>query len=508
MRHALEALTERAESRDMEVAVFGRVNTGKSSLLNFLLREHVLPVGAVPVSAVPVAIVHGLKREGRAWFADAAAQVVGFGRLAEFASENQNPSNARHVTRLKLYVPATLLAHGVRLIDSPGYGALSGAGTDAALAYLPRCDLGLVLIEASATPGAEDAAAVSALLRAGAETAVLLTKADLLADDDALRALIYARRALANATGSEVPVHLVSVKGAGAEYSRRWLEDALMPCIERAQAVRRSSLRRKIAALREDVIEVLQRSLAPGSAALQPARLEEAETILRGALDELDRTLARPAATLSDPARRAREVVSAAAYNAALILRGDLTSTNDLTPVLVAAARSVHAASAELTAREVGRVRAVLANALARAADAVAVRGVDEDELARPAGLPVANVEAYAPRWRVKRPRVLVAARFVLEPVLRRRLRRADAVDGIERSLAEFELRLEEWRAAQLQGLRRDFVARADRLRALASGAPQRTARAALESDLARLRALGADAEGASPTRTDAAHAH
>ncbi|MDA8108061.1 MAG: dynamin family protein [Betaproteobacteria bacterium] len=507
LRPALEALTERAESRDMEVALFGRVNGGKSSLLNFLLGEDVLPVGATPVSAVPVAIVHGLKREGRAWFADAAPQVVGFGRLAEFASENQNPSNARHVTQLRLYVPAKLLARGVRLIDSPGYGALSDAGADAALAYLPRCDLGLVLIEAGATPSAEDAAVVSALLRAGAEAAVLLTKADLLADDDALGALIYARRALASATGTEVPVHLVSVKGAGAAYARRWLEDALAPCIERAQALRQSSLRRKIAALREDVLEVLQRALAPGDAAPQPARLEEAEDILRDALEELDRALARRAPAPPYPARRAHEVVSGAAYNAALILRSDPTSPNDLTPVLVAATKSAQAASAELTAREVGRLRAVLANALARAAGATAVRGADEDELPRAAGLPVANVEAYVPRWRVKRPRMLVAVPFVLEPMLRRRLRRAGAAAGIERSLADYGRRLDGWRTAQLQALRTDFVARADRLRALTAGAPEHTARAVLESDLARLRALGAGEDAGPPQAADHARA-
>lgn len=48
-RAPLQALIERFEADDFEVAVFGRTNSGKSSLVNRLLGAEIVPVGAMPV---------------------------------------------------------------------------------------------------------------------------------------------------------------------------------------------------------------------------------------------------------------------------------------------------------------------------------------------------------------------------------------------------------------------------------------------------------------------------
>ncbi|MCK7495977.1 MAG: dynamin family protein [Comamonadaceae bacterium] len=50
----LEALIERFEADDFEVAVFGRTNSGKSTLVNRLLGAEIVPAGAMPVTTVPV----------------------------------------------------------------------------------------------------------------------------------------------------------------------------------------------------------------------------------------------------------------------------------------------------------------------------------------------------------------------------------------------------------------------------------------------------------------------
>ncbi len=52
-RSALAMLLERLENQVFEIGVFGRVSSGKSSLLNYLLGNTVLPVGVTPVTAFP-----------------------------------------------------------------------------------------------------------------------------------------------------------------------------------------------------------------------------------------------------------------------------------------------------------------------------------------------------------------------------------------------------------------------------------------------------------------------
>jgi predicted GTPase len=59
-RGTLSMLLDRMESAAFEVGVFGRVSSGKSSLLNYILQTDVLPVGVTPVTAIPTASVMGL----------------------------------------------------------------------------------------------------------------------------------------------------------------------------------------------------------------------------------------------------------------------------------------------------------------------------------------------------------------------------------------------------------------------------------------------------------------
>ena len=65
-RSALATILDTLERRGLELAVFGRVSTGKSSLLNRLLERDVLPVGVTPITAVPTRIAFGREPRLRA----------------------------------------------------------------------------------------------------------------------------------------------------------------------------------------------------------------------------------------------------------------------------------------------------------------------------------------------------------------------------------------------------------------------------------------------------------
>ena len=58
-RPALDTIVQRLESPQYEIAVFGRVSSGKSSLLNHIAAVDILPVGVTPVTAVPTRLVRG-----------------------------------------------------------------------------------------------------------------------------------------------------------------------------------------------------------------------------------------------------------------------------------------------------------------------------------------------------------------------------------------------------------------------------------------------------------------
>ena len=58
-RSRIDSLASRLEDNNLEVALFGRVSSGKSSLLNALLNTDVLPVGINPITAVPTKLRYG-----------------------------------------------------------------------------------------------------------------------------------------------------------------------------------------------------------------------------------------------------------------------------------------------------------------------------------------------------------------------------------------------------------------------------------------------------------------
>ena len=86
-RSPISNILDRIEDTRFEIAVFGRVSSGKSSLLNAILETNVLPVGVTPVTAVPTRIVDGREARLSVSFADRPSQTMEISRLEEFATE-------------------------------------------------------------------------------------------------------------------------------------------------------------------------------------------------------------------------------------------------------------------------------------------------------------------------------------------------------------------------------------------------------------------------------------
>ncbi|MCA1562864.1 MAG: dynamin family protein [Acidobacteria bacterium] len=110
-RSALATILDTLERRGLELAVFGRVSTGKSSLLNRLLERDVLPVGVTPITAVPTRIAFGREPRLRVRFADAPPRELDVSALAAYASERENPANAKRVLRLVVELPCCGRSH-------------------------------------------------------------------------------------------------------------------------------------------------------------------------------------------------------------------------------------------------------------------------------------------------------------------------------------------------------------------------------------------------------------
>lgn len=257
-RPRIASLAGRMEDNNLEVALFGRVSSGKSSLLNALLGTDVLPVGVNPITAVPTRLRYGPALRAAVTYGDGRSEIVPVDQLADLVTEKGNPGNLRNVVRAVVEVPSRRLKHGIVLVDTPGLGSLARKGAAETMAYLPVCDLALLLIDAGATLNDEDIGTLRLLYETGIPSLVLLSKSDLLAEGDLHRTITYIEDQLRQELGITVHVHAVSALPASGAILDHFFERELLPRFEKAQSLREASVARKIGALRDSVIAALE----------------------------------------------------------------------------------------------------------------------------------------------------------------------------------------------------------------------------------------------------------
>jgi GTP-binding protein EngB required for normal cell division len=297
-RPRIASLASRLEDDSLEVALFGRVSSGKSSLLNALLGADVLPVGVNPITAVPTRLRYGPALRAAVSYGDGRNEVIGIEQLASLVTEQGNPGNLRNVVRALIEVPSPRLRQRIVLVDTPGLGSLARRGAAETLAYLPACDLALVLIDAGTTLNDEDIGTLRLLYEAGIPSLVLHSKADLLTEDDRRDAIRYIEEQLQSELGIRVQVHPVSSVPTASTLLDRFFEGELLPRFERARALREESAARKIGALRESVMAALATSLdrarrVPEKHDIDAAAMETRLRLVAGEIGELHTTLDR-----------------------------------------------------------------------------------------------------------------------------------------------------------------------------------------------------------------------
>jgi hypothetical protein len=131
----------------LEVAVVGEFKRGKSSLINALAGQDVLPVGVLPLSSVPTVLEQG--EEGLVVeVADGRQEHHQLDQLAGFVTEEANPGNRLGAGRVIARLHTPLLDAGVRLVSTPGVGSVHEHNTAATDAYLPNVDAAVLVTSA------------------------------------------------------------------------------------------------------------------------------------------------------------------------------------------------------------------------------------------------------------------------------------------------------------------------------------------------------------------------
>jgi hypothetical protein len=215
------------------VACLGQFKRGKSTLLNALMGEPILPSGVLPVTSVPTVLRFAPTRSARVRFHSSAWIDISFDEIEQFVSEPLNPENAKGVAGIEISVPSPLLAEGMCLVDTPGLGSVFSGNSAATRSFLPHVDAAIVVIGADPPIGADELALVEDVARRVPNIFFVLNKADRATAEERLAAISFANRILEAHLHRTIPmIYEISARERleSGQLSRDW--DAFVSALQ------------------------------------------------------------------------------------------------------------------------------------------------------------------------------------------------------------------------------------------------------------------------------------
>ncbi len=201
----------------MSVVVLGEFNHGKSTVINALLGEEILPVGITPTTSVITHLVHSDKPEVTVQPRGGETPYeIDYEEMSDLVTEEgEGKGTGREPEYIEIGYPNELLEESLMLVDTPGVNDISRQKVEITYGYVPRADVILYVLDATQILKKSEITFISErLLKANRDRIIfVLGKVDALSDEEAREVEEYARERLESLIG-EVDLYAFSARDA------------------------------------------------------------------------------------------------------------------------------------------------------------------------------------------------------------------------------------------------------------------------------------------------------
>lgn len=200
-----------AEDR-FTLAVVGQFKRGKSSLMNALIADELLPTGVLPLTSAITILRFGPCQQLVITYQESHFDSQSpLSALKDFVTEEGNPGNAKKIRAVYVETPSPFLRRGLEFVDTPGIGSAIEANTETTYSFIPNCDAVLFVTGVDAPMTDCELDFLRRLQRDVGKVFCVVNKIDLLAEPQRSQAIAFATAQIQRSLGnSEVRVFPVS----------------------------------------------------------------------------------------------------------------------------------------------------------------------------------------------------------------------------------------------------------------------------------------------------------
>ncbi|MCX8043810.1 MAG: dynamin family protein, partial [Desulfobacterota bacterium] len=263
-RHLQAARELIAESRYIDIAILGQFKAGKTSFINSLIGNIVLPVGVIPVTTVITRITrvqYGETQRAVVTFLDGTHKDIPIDKVEEYISEAHNPANCKNVAVVDLELPVFEHYQGLRFVDTPGLGSAYKYNTATSEDWLPRVGAAIVAISADRPLSESDLSLLRELMAYTPDIVLLLTKADLLLPSQQDEVVQFLKETVKQELNAEFPIFLYSTRVDTSRYRARLDDELFCPLVKNRDSELHKISIHKINSLANACIEYLEIAL-------------------------------------------------------------------------------------------------------------------------------------------------------------------------------------------------------------------------------------------------------
>jgi GTP-binding protein EngB required for normal cell division len=195
------------KSKVIDVAILGQFKAGKSSFINSLIGEKVLPIGAIPVTTVITRLHYEKEPRAIVTYLDGNKVEAPIDEAEQFISEEKNPGNEKNVAVVDVGHPAFEQYPGLRFVDTPGLGSAFKYNTETSQEWLPEVGAAIVAISAERPLSENDLNLIKDLAQHTPKIILLLTKVDLLLPNQQQEVIRFSQNILKREINDEIPLY-------------------------------------------------------------------------------------------------------------------------------------------------------------------------------------------------------------------------------------------------------------------------------------------------------------